>query len=160
MPSVDDWVPLRRAEGIFTSKYWPPCRIYNTAHIGQRVNIGAFSEVGENVWIGDYVRIGAYAFIPEGVRIEDNAWIGPRVTFTNDMYPPSGKENWKPILVKKGARIGAGVIVLPGITIGEKSLVGAGSVVTHNVPDGEVWVGNPARKIRDIDNKQEELEVI
>jgi UDP-2-acetamido-3-amino-2,3-dideoxy-glucuronate N-acetyltransferase len=128
------------------SKVWKSCNIYPDAVLGENVSIGAFTEIGPAV-IGNNVRIGAMCFIPEGVTIEDNAWIGPRVTFTNDKFPPSGKENWKPILVKRGARIGAGVTVLPGVVIGENSLIGAGSVVTKNIPAGEKWCGVPAKKM-------------
>lgn len=129
------------------SKAWQPCNVYPTAKIGDNVNIGAFSEIGDNVAIGNNVRIGAMCFLPEGVYVHDDAWIGPRVTFTNDLYPPSGKENWRPTIVRKGARLGAAVTVLPGVIIGEGALVGAGAVVTRDVPPGEVWAGVPARKI-------------
>ena len=129
------------------SKAWEPCKVYASAKIGSRVNIGAFSEIGENVIIGDDVRIGAMSFIPEGVTIEDGAWLGPRTTCTNDMYPPSSRENWLKTRICKGARIGAAVTILPGVTIGENSLVGAGAVVTKDVPAGERWAGVPARKI-------------
>lgn len=128
-------------------KAWQPSNVYPSARIGNNVNIGAFTEIGPNVEIGDDVRIGAMCFIPEGVSIEDGAWIGPRVTFSNDTYPPSGKNNWKKTRVHKGARIGAGVCILPGITIGEGALIGMGAVITKNVKPGEVWVGNPARKL-------------
>lgn len=143
----DNWVNVDSDESYYKqSRAYQPCNIYKTAKIGKKVNIGAFTEIGDRVVIGDNVRIGAMCFIPAGVTLEDNAWIGPRVTFTNDMYPPSGEENWKQTIVKKGARIGAAVTILPGITIGEKALVGAGAVVTHDIPAGEVWSGVPARK--------------
>lgn len=129
------------------SKAWQPCNVYPTAKIGDGVNIGAFSEIGDNVVIGNRVRVGAMCFLPEGVTLEDDAWVGPRVTFTNDLYPPSGKENWKFTVVKRGARLGAAVTVLPGVVIGEGALVGAGAVVTKDVPAGETWAGVPARKI-------------
>ncbi len=114
---------------------WEPCNIYPSARIGENVSIGAFSEIGHNVVIGDNVRIGAHAFIPEGVTIENDVFIGPRCTFSNDKYPPSGKGNWKRTLVKKGARIGAGVCVLPGIVIGENAVIGMGATVTKDVFD-------------------------
>jgi len=126
---------------------WGPSNIYNSAKLGSNVQVGAFTEIGENVQVGNGVRIGFNCFIPENIKIENKVWIGPRVTFTNDMYPPSGKDKWKTTLVKNCARIGAGVTVLPGIIIGEGALIGAGSVVTKNVPAGEVWAGNPAKKI-------------
>ncbi len=127
---------------------WHPCNIYKSAIIGNNVSIGMFTEIGHNVIIGNNARIGAMAFIPEGVIIEDNTWIGPRCTFSNDRFPPSPKEHWQTTIVKKGARLGAAVCVLPGLTIGEEALIGMGSVVTKSVPDGEIWCGVPAVKIR------------
>jgi UDP-2-acetamido-3-amino-2,3-dideoxy-glucuronate N-acetyltransferase len=128
-------------------KAWQPTNIYPTAKIGKDVNIGTFCEIGNNVVIGDRVRIGAMTFIPEGVIIEDDAWIGPRVTFSNDRYPPSGRDRWKTTVIKKYARLGAAVCVLPGVTVGENSLVGMGSVITRDIPAGETWAGVPARKM-------------
>ncbi len=133
---------------------WEPCNIYPTAKIGKNVSIGAFSEIGHNVVIGDNVRIGAHAFIPEGVVIEEDVFIGPRCTFSNDMYPPSGREKWEKTLVCKGARIGAGVCILPGITIGAGALIGMGAVVTQDVPEGETWVGVPARRLENGNNNR------
>ena len=128
-------------------KAWGTSNIYPSAKIGKDVNIGTFCEIGANVKIGDRVRIGAMSFIPEGVTIKDDAWIGPRVTFTNDKYPPSGKDNWLPTVIEEGARVGAGVTILCGCTIGKGALVGAGSVVTKSIPAGERWCGVPARKM-------------
>lgn len=111
------------------------------------------STVHSHVWIGDGVIIGfrckiqAFSFIPTGVNLEDDVFIGPRVTFTNDKHPPS-HGNWSKTLVKRGASIGAGAIILPGLTIGENAKIGAGSVVTKDVPDNETWVGNPAKKMK------------
>ncbi len=127
------------------TKIWPPCNIYPTAQIGENVNIGAFTEIGPNVVIGDNVRIGAMCFIPEGVFIAGDVWIGPRVTFTNDKYPPSGKDNWQKTVVKSGARIGAAVTILPGLIIGKNAIIGAGSVITKDVPAEEMWIGVPAK---------------
>ena len=132
-------------------KAWGISNIYPSAKIGKDVNIGTFCEIGANVKIGDRVRIGAMSFIPEGVTIKDDAWIGPRVCFSNDTYPPSGKDNWKETLVCNNARIGANAMILPGITIGEGALIGMGSVVTKNIPSYEVWAGNPARYIRSLE---------
>ncbi len=126
---------------------WHPVNIYPTAKIGKDVSIGMFSEIGNNVSIGDRTRIGSGCFIPEGVTIEEDVFIGPHTVFANDMYPPSGKENWEKTLIKKGARIGAGVCVTPGVTIGEKALIGMGAVVTNDIPAGETYAGVPARPI-------------
>lgn len=128
------------------TKVWSPSKVYKTAQIGEDGNIGGFCEIGNNVVIGDRVRIGAFTFIPEGVTIEDDCFIGPRVTFTNDKYPPSSKDKWKKTIIKKGARLGAGVMVMCGVTIGEGALIGAASLVTKDVPAGEKWFGVPAIK--------------
>jgi len=138
---------ILKYEGKSKFKAWQPCNVYPSAQIGDDVNIGAFSEIGPNVRIGNGVRIGAMTFIPEGVTIEDDAWIGPRVTFSNDKYPPSGKDNWKTTVVGKGARIGAGVCVLPGVNIGEGALVGMGAVLTKDVKPHTKVIGNPAKEI-------------
>ena len=113
--------------------------------------IGTGCIIHSHVWIGDGVKIGnkvkiqAFSFIPGGVTIEDDVFIGPRVTFTNDKYPPSGGKGWSETLVKRGAVIGAGAVILPGLTIGENAKVGAGAVVTKSVPDSVVVCGNPAK---------------
>jgi len=126
------------------TKVWGNCNIYKTAKIGKGCNIGGGCEIGHNVIIGNNVRIGAMTFIPEGVTIEDDCFIAPKVTFSNDKYPPSSQKEWGKILIKKGAVIGMGSIVLPGVVVGEGALVGAGSVVTKDIPAGEKWYGNPA----------------
>lgn len=130
-------------------KFWyPEFSNIGACEIGERGIIHSHVWIGDGVKIGKAVRIEAFTFIPPGVRIEDGVFIGPRVTFTNDKYPPSpSKEDWKETLVKEGASLGAGVVVLPGVTIGRHAVVGAGSVVTKNVPDGETWVGNPAHRL-------------
>lgn len=110
-------------------KAWGISNIYQTAKIGNNVNIGTFCEIGNHVEIGDDTRIGAFCFIPELVKIGKDCFIGPRVTFTNDKYPSnhSEKESWQKTFVEDGANIGAGVVVLCGVTIGKNALVGAGS---------------------------------
>jgi UDP-2-acetamido-3-amino-2,3-dideoxy-glucuronate N-acetyltransferase len=123
---------------------WPNSNIYKTAKIGKGCSIGQFCEIGHNVQIGNNVRIGAFTFIPEGVTIEDDVFIAPRVSFSNDKHPPAGIESWGKVVIKKGAVIGMGAIVLPGVTVGENAVVGAGAIVTKDIPQGHVWYGNPA----------------
>ncbi len=144
-PMLQEVLKYQRKESTY--KAWGVCNIYESARIGDNVNIGTFTEIGNNVTIGNNVRIGAMCYIPEGVTIEEDVFIGPRVTFTNDKYPPSHKENWLPTVVKKGARLGAGVTVICGVTIGQGALIGAGSVVTKDVPNGEKWCGIPAGRM-------------
>ena len=120
--------------------------------IGDNVSIGTSSVVEHHVCIGDNVRIHSQAFIPEETTLEAGCWIGPKVVITNAKYPlsPGVKSSLKGVTVRKNAKIGANATLLPGIIIGENSLIGSGAVVTKDVPAGKVVVGNPARVIRDI----------
>lgn len=113
--------------------------------IGKNCKIDAYVYIEEGVTIGDNCKIRPFVFIPTGVVIEDNVFIGPNVTFTNDKYPKARGE-WALLRtrVKKGASIGSNSVILPGVTIGEEALVGAGSVVTRDVPSRAVVAGNPA----------------
>jgi acetyltransferase-like isoleucine patch superfamily enzyme len=120
--------------------------------IGSHVSIGSHSNIEHDVQIGNHVRIHSNVFIPEYSILDDDCWVGPGVIFANAKYPRS--KNVKNELIgpriKTGAIIGAGAIIMPGITIGERALVGAGSVVTKDVLDGVVVVGNPARIVKKI----------
>lgn len=119
--------------------------IHKSVMFGKNCVVHSHVWIGENVKIGNNVKIQAFSFIPSGVTLEDDVFIGPRTTFTNDKYPPSNGKGWSETLVKKGASIGASATILPGLTIGSNSTIGAGSVVTKNIPDNVVACGNPAR---------------
>jgi len=117
--------------------------------IGRECRIAAFVEIQRGVTIGDRCKVEAFAFIPSGVTIEDEVFVGPRATFTNDLHPHAvGDWSITPTIVKKGASVGAGAVIVCGVTIGEGAIVGAGAVVTKDVPAGITVVGNPARPVR------------
>jgi acetyltransferase-like isoleucine patch superfamily enzyme len=128
--------------------------------IGDESKIGTFVEIQKGACIGSHVKISSHTFICEGVTIEDDVFIGHGVMFINDKYPRSTNErgclqseaDWHvvPTLVKRGASIGTNATILCGVTIGEASIVGAGSVVTQDVPARTIVAGNPARLIREI----------
>ena len=128
--------------------------------IGDHTKIGTFVEVQKGAKIGKNCKISSHTFICEGVTIEDDVFIGHNVTFINDMYPRATVEggglqteaDWVciPTLIKKGASIGSSTTLLAGITVGEKAIVGAGSVVTKDVPPGTIVAGNPARILRKV----------
>jgi acetyltransferase-like isoleucine patch superfamily enzyme len=129
--------------------------------IGDESKIGTFVEIQKGATIGKRVKVSSHTFICEGVTIEDYAFIGHGVMFINDRYPraanPDGslqtEEDWSvvPTLVKRGASIGSNATILCGVTIGEGAIVGAGSVVTHNVPPYTIVAGNPARVLRSVE---------
>jgi acetyltransferase-like isoleucine patch superfamily enzyme len=120
--------------------------------IGDNVSIGSHSNIEHHIKIGNNVRIHSNVFVPEFSILEDDCWLGPGVILTNARYPRS--ENVKKELagpvIRSGAKIGAGAVLLPGVIIGRNALVGAGAVVTEDVPDHSVVVGNPARVIKNI----------
>ena len=126
--------------------------------IGDETKIGTFVEIQKNATVGRRCKISSHTFVCEGVTIEDQVFIGHGVTFVNDRFPraatPTGElqteKDWKvePTLVKKGASIGSGATVLSNVVIGEHAIVGAGSVVTRDVPPHTIVAGNPARPLR------------
>jgi acetyltransferase-like isoleucine patch superfamily enzyme len=133
--------------------------------IGDETKIGAFVEIQKNATIGKRCKISSHTFICEGVVIEDNVFIGHGVTFTNDIYPRATAANgelqteadWKvePTVIKRGASIGSGTTILCNLSVGENAIIGAGSVVTKDVPPNAIVAGNPARVLRYIESKTE-----
>ncbi len=129
--------------------------------IGDETRIGTFVEVQKGARIGRRVKVSSHTFICEGVTIEDEVFIGHGVMFTNDRYPratagdgrPQTEADWPciPTLVRRGASIGSNATILCGVTIGERAIVGAGAVVTHDVPAGAIVAGVPARVLRQLE---------
>ena len=136
-----------------STRIWQFCVILPNARIGENCNICAHCFVENDVTIGNNVTVKCGVYLWDGMVIEDDVFIGANVTFSNDKYPRSGNKDWKVLktVIKKGAVIGTGSTVLPGLTIGENAMVGAGSVVTKNIPAGEVWFGNPAQFVKKTD---------
>jgi len=154
---------VRLGQNVKLSKF---INLYG-CEIGDETKVGAFVEVQKNARIGKRCKISSHSFICEGVTIEDNVFIGHGVTFINDAYPRATnldgtlqtQADWKveTTVVKKGASIGSGATILSKVTIGENAIVGAGSVVTKDVPANTVVAGNPARLLRTLDQQRREV---
>ena len=129
------------------TKIWHFAHVREDAEIGKECVLGHSVYVGEGVKIGNRVKLENRATVYQGVKIEDNVFVGPHVTFTNDLYPRSHSTDWKimPTSVKKGASIGAGTVVICGVTIGEYAMIGAGSVVTKDIPPHAMAYGTPTK---------------
>ena len=132
---------------------WQFCVVFPEAKIGDNCNICANVLIENDVSVGNNVTVKSGVQLWDGITVEDDVFIGPNATFTNDLFPRSKNPDWKlsKTVIKKGASIGANATILCGVTIGEKAMIGAGSVVTKDVPDGELWVGNPAYFVRKIE---------
>ena len=147
---------VKLGEGVKLSKF---INLYGCV-VGDNTKIGAFVEIQKNATIGGNCKISSHTFICEGVTIEDNVFVGHGVTFINDSYPRATnadgalqtEKDWKvePTVVRRGASIGSGSTILANVTIGENALIGAGSVVTRDVPPNAIVAGNPARLLRTI----------
>jgi acetyltransferase-like isoleucine patch superfamily enzyme len=145
---------VKLGKGVKLSKF---INLYG-CQIGDETKIGAFVEIQKNASVGRRCKISSHTFVCEGVTIEDNVFIGHGVTFINDAYPrsttPEGElqteKDWKVefTLVKRGASVGSGTTILSKVVIGENAIVGAGSVVTDDVPPNVIVAGNPARTLR------------
>lgn len=150
-PTIRVAPDVRLGKGV---KFFSFVNLYG-CEIGDDTKIGAFVEVQKGVRIGARVKISSHSFICEGVTIEDEVFIGHGVMFINDRYPratredgaPQTEADWKvvPTIVKRGASVGSNATILCGVTIGERAIVGAGSVVTKDVPAGAIVAGVPAR---------------
>src|ERR1700726_1732288 len=155
---------VKLGENVKLSKF---INLYG-CEVGDQTKIGAFVEIQKNAKIGKNCKISSHTFICEGVTIEDNVFIGHGVTFINDTYPRATaadgelqtEADWKVerTVVKKGASIGSGATILSHTSIGENAIVGAGSVVTKDVPANSIVAGNPAKVLRYIEQTQEVAE--
>ncbi|MGZ8256385.1 MAG: acyltransferase [Gallionella sp.] len=134
------------------TRIWQFCVVFAEAKIGENCNICANVLIENDVVVGNNVTIKSGVQLWDGVRIEDNVFIGPNATFTNDLMPRSKvyPDQFLKTVIKAGASIGANATILPGVTIGENAMVGAGSVVTKDVPASMVVMGNPAKIVRKI----------
>jgi acetyltransferase-like isoleucine patch superfamily enzyme len=150
---------VRLGQNVKLSKF---INLYGCS-IGENTKIGAFVEIQKNAAVGSNCKISSHSFICEGVTIEDNVFIGHGVMFINDSYPRATRDgqlqseaDWKVerTVIKKGASIGSGATILANVTVGENALIGAGSVVTKDVPANAVVAGNPARVLRYLEPRE------
>ncbi len=137
------------------TKIWQYSIVLKDAVIGKNCNINCHVFIENDVVIGDNVTIKPGVQIWDGIRIGNNVFVGPNVTFTNDKFPRSKQypEKFETTTIEEGASIGAGSVILCGITIGKYAMIGAGSIVTKDIPENELWFGNPAQFIRKIEEK-------
>lgn len=132
---------------------WQYAVILAGAHIGSNCNVNCHTFIENDVIIGNNVTVKSGIYLWDGITIGNDVFLGPNVTFTNDKYPRSKQypEEFQRTTIEDGASVGAGAIILGGVTVGRKAMIGAGSVVTKDIPAGELWIGNPARFVRKID---------
>lgn len=133
------------------TRIWQHCVVLERAVIGENCNINYNVFIENDVVIGNNVTVKCGVYLWDGIVIEDNVQIGPNVTFTNDKYPRAKKPfELRRTRIMKNASIGAASIILGGITIGENAMIGAGSLVTKDIPANELWYGSPAKFIRKV----------
>lgn len=146
MPFIHNLADVKAVSIGVGTRIWQFVIVLQGAKIGKDCNISAHCLIENDVCIGNNVTIKSGVQIWDGITIEDNVFIGPNVTFTNDKFPRSKvySKKFSRTLVRSHASIGANSTIICGITIGENSMIGAGSVVTKDVPPGELWYGNPA----------------
>lgn len=150
-PFIHPLADVRAVDIGDDTRIWQYAVVLDGAVIGARCNINAHTFVENDVVIGDNVTLKCGVYLWDGLSIGNDVFIGPNVTFCNDKYPKSGVRDGRRQLlntvVQDGASIGAGAVILPGVVIGRRSVVGAGAVVTKDVPDGVVVAGNPAKEL-------------
>lgn len=149
MPTIHSSADVQSTNIGESTRIWQFCVILSGARIGKNCNICAHVFIESDVVIGDNVTIKSGVQLWDGLHIEDDVFIGPNVTFTNDKFPRSKiyPKTFAKTVIRRGASVGGGAVILPGITIGERAMVGAGAVVTKDVPPGAIVAGNPARVI-------------
>lgn len=138
-----------------STNIWQFCVVLPDAKVGENCNVCSHCFIENDVEIGNNVTVKCGVQLWNGLRVEDDVFIGANVSFTNDRFPRSKQYPvaFEKTVIRKGASIGAGSVLLCGIEIGEKAMIGAGSVVTKDVPAGELWVGNPARFVRKLEEE-------
>lgn len=130
------------------TRVWAFAHVMKGAVIGRECNVCDHTFIEGDVIVGDRVTIKSGVYLWDGLRVEDDVFIGPQATFTNDRFPRSRQPfDLIPTTLRRGASIGAGAVILPGVTVGRRAMIGAGAVVVEDVPDDVVVVGNPARVI-------------
>ncbi len=136
------------------TRIWQFAVVLQGASIGNNCNINSHTFIENDVVIGNNVTVKCGVYLWDGIRIHDNVFIGPNATFTNDKFPRSKQypTAFQPIVIEEGASIGANATILGEITVGKHAMIGAGSVVTKNVPANELWVGNPARFVKKLES--------
>ena len=125
---------------------WLPCHIGTNTTFKSNCSVGALSHIGRDVMIGNNVRIQGGCYIADRTLIEDDVFIGPCAVTLNDKYPPSNNADlWQPVTLERGCVIGGNATILPGVRVGKNAVVAAGSTVTKDIPEHQVWAGTPAK---------------